>query len=59
MEQVGIMQELLGKEVEVNTNETIYRGILIEVTENEIQLKSQYGWVSIPAEKVADIRAVD
>ncbi len=53
------MQELLGKEVEVNTNETIYRGILIEVTENEIQLKSEYGWVSIPAEKVTDVRAVD
>ncbi len=53
------MQELLGREVEVNTNETVYRGILIEVTEHEIQLKSQYGWISIPAEKVADIRAVD
>ncbi|MEE8330103.1 MAG: hypothetical protein V3R54_09260 [Thermodesulfovibrionia bacterium] len=53
------MQELLGREVEVNTNETIYRGILIEVTENEIQLKSEYGWISIPTEKIADVRAVD
>ncbi len=53
------MQELIGKEVEVDTAGTIYRGVLIEVGEYEIQLQSQYGWISIPLDKVADVRAVD
>lgn len=53
------MQELIGKEVVVNTAEITYKGVLIEIGENEIQLQSQYGWISIPLEKVADVRAVE
>jgi hypothetical protein len=53
------MYELIGKEVEVNTVEITYRGVLIEVGENEIQLQSQYGWISIPLEKVTDVKAVN
>ncbi len=52
------MQELIGKEVEVNTVEIMYRGVLIEVGENEIQLQSQNGWITIPIEKVVDVKAV-
>ncbi len=53
------MQELIGKEVEVNTVEIMYRGVLIEVGENEIQLQSQNGWITIPIEKVVDVKAAD
>ncbi len=53
-----MMQELIGKEVEVNTVEIMYRGVLIEVGENEIQLQSQNGWITIPIEKVVDVKAV-
>ncbi len=53
------MQELVGREVEVSTMETIYRGTLIEIGETEIYLQSQYGWITIPIEKVADVKAVE
>jgi len=53
------MQELIGKEVEVITAEITYRGVLIEIGESEIQLQSQYGWIVVPVDKVADIRAVE
>ncbi len=56
----GVMiQELIGKEVEVNTVEVIYRGILIEVGESEIQLQSESGCIIVPLEKVVDMKAVD
>lgn len=51
------MHELMGKDVEVTTVETVYRGILMEVGEKEISIQSQFGWLTIPIEKVADIKA--
>ncbi len=54
-----MIQELIGKEVEVNTVEVIYRGILIEVGESEIQLQSESGCIIVPLEKVVDMKAVD
>jgi hypothetical protein len=54
-----MMHELIRKEVEVITPEIIYRGILMEVTETEISLQSVNGWISIPMERVLDVRAVD
>jgi len=53
------MQELVGREVEVSTMETIYTGTLVEIGETEIYLQSQLGWISIPIEKIADVKAVD
>ncbi|RJQ20598.1 MAG: hypothetical protein C4560_04715 [Nitrospiraceae bacterium] len=52
------MQELIGKEVNVYTSETVYRGILIEIGESEIYLQSESGWIVIPVEKVADISRI-
>ncbi len=53
------MQEFIGKEVEVTTVETVYRGTLIEISENEIMLQSQSGWIAVSMNKVTDVRAVD
>jgi hypothetical protein len=52
------MIELMGKEVEVVTGDLIYRGVLMEVTETEISLQSVSGWITIPMERVLDVRAV-
>ncbi len=53
------MQELTGKHVEVIAEGIIYRGILKELGEDEIYLESESGWIVIPMEKVADIKAAD
>ena len=53
------MQHLIRKKVEVITSETTYRGILIEISETEINLQGENGWIVVPAEKVLDIREVD
>lgn len=55
----GTMQELIGKEVEVNTSDIVYKGVLIEVGEDGIYLQSQSGWTFIPLDKVADVRAAE
>lgn len=53
------MHELIQKEVEVITPEIIYRGILVEVTDKEICLQTSNAWVTIPMERVLDVKAVD
>ena len=52
------MNELVGKEVEVRTYETVYRGVLIEVGETEIHIKAETGWMVVPVEKVVEIKEV-
>lgn len=53
------MHELIGRKIEVNTGEIIYRGVLIEITDEELHLQSEYGWISVPLEKVAEVKAVE
>lgn len=53
------MTDLIGKLVIVETMETIYRGKLIEISEEEVQLESELGWVVIPTERVTLIRQED
>jgi hypothetical protein len=48
--------KLIGKEVIVEADGIIYRGELIEVTEEETYLKSETGWITIPMEKISSIR---
>lgn len=50
------MQELTGKEVEVVTFETIYRGTLVEIGESEVYLQSDTGWIVVPVDKVVEIK---
>jgi len=54
-----IMHQFINKEVEVVTSETLYRGILIEIGESEIQMQSENGWITVPMERILDIRLKD
>lgn len=49
------MQDLTGKEVVVHTMETIYRGKLIEMGQEELYLQAEDGWITIPVEKITQI----
>ncbi|MBI5740506.1 MAG: hypothetical protein HZA16_07270 [Nitrospirae bacterium] len=51
------MNELIGKQVEVVTTDTVYSGVLIEIGETEIYLKAEGGWIMVPVDKVVDVRA--
>lgn len=53
------MQDMIGKKVEVSTAEITYNGILVEVGEKEIYLISDNGWIVIPVDGVAEIKAVE
>ncbi|MDI6890858.1 MAG: hypothetical protein QMC83_07985 [Thermodesulfovibrionales bacterium] len=50
------MLDLVGKIVEVETGEMTYTGRLIEVGEDEVQLESESGWITIPVDMIAFIR---
>jgi hypothetical protein len=50
------VQDLRGREVEVITADITYRGILVEVDEHEVYLRSESGWITISVNNVAEIR---
>lgn len=50
------MIELIGKYVEVVAHETVYTGRLVEVSETEVNLETEAGWVVVPLDHVAVIR---
>ena len=50
------MNDLTGKTVIVQTQETDYVGKLIEMGEEEVHLESEMGWIVIPIERVTSIR---
>lgn len=52
------MQELIGKKVEVKTVETVYAGILVEISETDVNLQAETGWIVIPLDRVLDISSV-
>jgi hypothetical protein len=55
-----VVIDLIGKIVIVEAEDGItYTGKLIEVGEEEVYLEGEMGWLVIPVEKVADIRAAD
>jgi len=49
------MIDLRGKLVEVIANDITYRGTLVEISETEVYLESESGWIVIPVEQVASI----
>jgi hypothetical protein len=51
------MHELIGKQVEVITGDVTFRGILIEIGETEIYLRAEGGWITVPVDRVVDVRA--
>lgn len=52
----GELEEMKGKEVEVTYNGVQYRGILVDVTMEEIDLKGDEGWVVLPIDGVTLIK---
>jgi hypothetical protein len=50
--------DLKGKIVEVVTSETVYRGKLVEINDEEVHLESESGWVIVPIDRVALIREI-
>jgi hypothetical protein len=51
--------DLIGKNVEVETTETLYRGKLVEIGEEEVHLESEIGWIVVPVSKVTNIKEID
>jgi hypothetical protein len=49
------IQSMMGKEVEVIANGMKYVGTLIEVTDEEVHLKSLMQWISLSASSVSQI----
>ncbi len=50
------IQSMIGKEVEVLASGTTYRGILIEVSDTEVHLKTSMQWISLPASSVSAVK---
>ncbi len=50
------LQILKGKEVEVDFHGTLYKGTLLDVSENEVFLMSDGNWLALPMYEVCDIR---
>ena len=49
------MIDLRGKLVEVTANDITYTGTLVEISETDVYLESESGWIVIPVEQVASI----
>lgn len=50
------IREIIGKEVEVIANGVLYRGVLIEVSDAEVHLKTSMQWLALPASAVTSIK---
>ena len=50
------MMELIGRNVEVEANGITYTGRLVEVSETEVHLETELGWVTLMTEHVVNIR---
>jgi hypothetical protein len=52
------IQTMIGKEVEVIANGMAYRGVLIEVSDADVHLRTSTQWVSLPVSSVSAIKPV-
>lgn len=50
------IQNLIGKEVEVLSNGIRYTGVLVEVSDSELHLKSSMQWLSLPVDRVSEVK---
>jgi hypothetical protein len=53
------VQEMIGKEVEVTANGMHYRGVLVEVSDVEVHIKSQLQYISLPASSVTEVQLAE
>ena len=51
-----IVEDLVGKIVDVETPDVTYSGKLIEIGEYEVHLESEMGWIVVPVDKITAIR---
>jgi hypothetical protein len=50
------IQQMIGKEVEVIANGMKYVGVLIEVSDAEVNLKGPFQWITLSTSSVNEIR---
>lgn len=50
------MIDLLGKLVVVSANDITYTGKLVEISETDVHLETELGWLVIPVESIISIR---
>jgi hypothetical protein len=53
------MLDLIGKKVEVEANGITYTGRLVEISETEVHLETELGWVTLMTEYVVNIREAE
>ncbi len=52
------IRDMIGKEVEMFANGVRYTGVLVEVSDEEVHLKTAMQWIALPASSVGEIRAI-
>ena len=50
------IQSMLGKEVEVIASGMTYRGVLIEVSDAEVHIRTSMQWVALPVSSVSAVK---
>lgn len=50
------LNSLIGRMVIVIAADITYRGILVEVSEDSVELQGESGWVTIPVDNINSIR---
>ena len=53
--EIDQLHEMTGKRVRVNAGDIVYSGILIEVTEENIELQGDNQWITIPVNNVNSV----
>lgn len=53
------INEMIGKEVELIANGVEYRGILVEVSDESVFLKTTSQWIELPTPNVSAMRLAD
>lgn len=53
------LSRLMGKEVGVAAADVTVRGVLREITEQEVTLWTHDGWVSVPHDRIKGVRERD
>lgn len=53
------IQNMLGREVDLFANGIIYRGELVEVSDESIFLKTPAQWIELPLSAVSNVRPAD
>jgi hypothetical protein len=52
-----MIQDLIGKRVIVTADGLVYSGVLAEVSEESVEIRTDQQWIILPMEKVSSIAA--